>query len=226
MNSKIQDNGGTIVRFSLASRIGHWLYAALFIVLFLTGLAIAVRSIGGLFGTDALKFLLKTHLLLGYFFAVPVVILLLFSTKSFARWIRDIFTFTKNDASFITSFIKEFFGGKTEIPPQGRYNGGEKINSIIQIAGFLVMLVTGILLHTSESHSAATLGWAKVIHSFCGLILGGVIIGHAYLGLFHRPTKASLKGMLTGKVDMKFAKSHHSLWVEEVEKAESEEAKR
>jgi cytochrome b subunit of formate dehydrogenase len=31
--------------------------------------------------------------------------------------------------------------------------------------------------------------------------------------------------MLTGKVDMKFAKAHHSQWVEEVEKAESEEEK-
>jgi formate dehydrogenase subunit gamma len=218
--SKIQD--GTIKRFSLASRIAHWLYAALFILLFLSGLAIAVRSVGRLFGTDILKFLVKTHVWIGYALAVPVLLLILFSTKNFVRWIRDIFSFTKNDATFLTVFIKEFFGGKPEIPPQGRYNGGEKINSVIQIFGFILMLATGLLMRNPESYSAAALGWAKVLHSFCGIMLGGVIIGHAYLGLFHRPTKASLKGMLTGKVDMGFAQAHHSLWVKEVEETDEE----
>jgi formate dehydrogenase subunit gamma len=224
MNSKIQD--GAITRFSLASRITHWLYAALFIILFLSGLIIAVRSIGKLFGTDILKFLVKTHLLIGYALIVPVFVLIFFSTKNFIRWIKDIFTFTKNDAAFLTVFVKEFFGGKPKIPPQGRYNGGEKINSVIQILGFIVMFATGMLLHNPESYSAALIGWARVIHSFCGLMLGGVLVGHAYLGLFHRPTKASLKGMLTGKVDMKFAQAHHSLWVKEVEETADEEEKK
>jgi cytochrome b subunit of formate dehydrogenase len=32
--------------------------------------------------------------------------------------------------------------------------------------------------------------------------------------------------MITGKIDMKFAKSHHSLWVKEVEEAEKREVEK
>lgn len=218
-NNKISQDGKSIERFSPGSRIGHGMHAILFVPLFITGCMIAFRGFGNLIGSEALKGVAQFHKALGLCFVVPVIILILLSAKNFFRWIKESFSFGKNDWVFVKTFPLGFFGVHTSYPPQGRFNGGEKINSIIQIFGFIIMIVTGFIMW-SETASPAVTGWAAAIHSFCGLCLGAIIMAHAYLGLLNKDSRPSLMGMITGKVPMDFAKAHHPLWVEEVEAEE------
>lgn len=208
----------TIERFSLGSRVGHWCYVLFFIILLITGAALVFRGFGSLLGISGLKTATQIHRTIALPFTfIPIIILLVFSGKNIKRWLAEIFRFRKDDILFVTSFPKEFFGLKTSYPPQGRYNGGEKINSIIQLLGFFVMIITGWIMMFPASFSTGLVGWSRTIHGFCALALGAVMFGHAYLALLHPGSRESIKGMISGRVSMKFAKSHHPLWVEEVE---------
>lgn len=221
-NNKISPDGKYIYRFGWGSRLAHGAHATVFLLLLFTGCAIAFQSLGNLIGHSQLKSFVQIHRVLGFAFLAGPIILLLFSGKNALRWLKDSLSFGKRDIAFVAAFPKEFFTGHADTPPQGRFNGGEKINSLLQIVGFFVMLITGMIMYM-DSASAAVIGWATAIHSFCGLCLGAVVIAHAYLGLLHPGSKASITGMLTGWVPMSFAKSHHPLWVKEVEAEEKKE---
>lgn len=207
----------TIMRFSLTSRLGHGIHALSFVLLFITGCALVFRGFGSLLGPDGLRLFSSIHHFFGIVFTfVPIFILVFLSWKHTKRWLHDIFHWSNEDVKFVMVFPKVFFGFKAKTPKQGRFNGGEKINSILQIAGCFVLIITGwIMLMGSASPEA--LGWARVIHSVTALVLGGVILAHAFLGLLHPGSKESIKGMLGGNVSKKWARDHHALWVEEVE---------
>lgn len=219
-------SGQSVERFASATRLGHWVHVIAFLVLLLTGLALIFTSFGNLLGSSGLKATISLHRLMAWPFTFLTVIILIFgANKSTRRWIKDIFTWRKNDFEFIRAYPKEFFGLKTELPKQGKYNAGQKVNSLLTIFGSIVMIGTGWIMYFPDSMSPELVAWAHPIHSFFAMLLGAVMIGHAYLGLLHPGTKESLTGMLNGKVSLEYAKSHHALWVEELEESATEAGK-
>lgn len=217
-----EKNRDTIERFSLPSRLGHGVHAISFVILLLTGCALVFRGFGSLIGPGGLRLFSNIHHLFGLIFTfVPVIILVFFSWKNTKRWLYDITHWSKNDVEFVKAFPKTFFGFKVETPKQGRFNGGEKINSLLQIVGCTVLIVTGWIMLVADP-TQAIVGWARLIHSFAALGLGSVIMAHAFLAVLHPGSKESIKGMLGGRVSRDWAWHHHALWVEEVESGEVE----
>lgn len=213
MNKRNETN--SILRFSLASRLGHGIHAISFTLLFFTGSALVFQSFGSLIGAGGLKLFSKTHHFLAYVLTfVPTLILLLFSWDNIKNWIYDITHWSKADVKFVSTFPKVFFGFKAETPKQGKFNGGEKINSILQILGCIVIGASGWILLLGIT-TPAIAGWAHIIHSFTALALSGVVAAHAFLALLHPGSKESINGMLSGYVSMEWAEDHHALWVAE-----------
>ncbi len=219
MTMKNDKDKDMIVRFSLASRLAHWLYVIPFVILLITGSALVFHSFSVLVGNEGLKAFGKIHIICGAFLTVvPVTILVLFSFNNFARWIKDISTFTNDDKRFVASFPKSLFNGRYRHDiPQGRFNGGEKINSWLQIVGFLTLVATGWIMFFADSFSHDTFLMAKAIHGGCALLLGAIVLGHAFLGLIHPDSRESMRGIIFGVVSRKYAKNHHPLWLKEVE---------
>jgi formate dehydrogenase subunit gamma len=54
---------------------------------------------------------------------------------------------------------------------------------------------------------------AQIVHAAVGLLFIAAICGHIYMATLG--TEGSLEGMMTGDVDVSWAKHHHSLWYEE-----------
>jgi len=206
------------MRFSLPSRLGHGINALAFVILLITGSALVFRGFGSLIGINGLELFSNIHHMFGYVMTfIPIIILIIFSFKNMRRWLYDIFHWSNYDVKFVMAFPKAFFGLKVNTPKQGRFNGGEKINSIIQIIGFIIMIITGWIMLLGTA-SPAALGWARTIHSISALALGGIIIAHLFLALLHPGSKESIKGMLGGSVSKQWATDHHALWVEEIER--------
>lgn len=99
-----------------------------------------------------------------------------------------------------------------ELPPQGRLNAGEKINSLLGIIGCGLLSLSGLIMWFSNFFAPFHLLLAYTIHDLAAATVGAAIIGHAYLGLFHPGSKEALKGMIEGTVSEKFAKGHHAKW--------------
>lgn len=218
-------SGQTIERFKPASRLGHWIHAIAFIFLLLTGAALVFKGYGNLLGTGTLKMFGNIHRVMAWPFTfLTVLALFIGARRDTLKWLKDCFTWRKSDVKFVMGFPKEFFGLKSHLPKQGKFNAGEKINSLLTIFGSLIMIITGWILYFPNSFPDTFFIYALPLHSTFAIILGAVMIAHAYLGLLHPGSKESIRGMINGRVAIEFAESHHALWVEE--KRREEELKR
>lgn len=209
---------GRIYRFTLAERLAHWNHALSFLVLFVTGGALVFRGLTALMDRETLMLFGQIHRWAGGFFALLTIPLLYFGARKSARmWLRDSFRFDRDDATFLARFWRDFFGLKADLPPQGKFNAGEKINSVLQILGWPVMVATGWTLVYKDVFAAGLIRWVLAVHSFTALMLGAAVIGHIYLATLHPHSRPGLSGMFSGWVPLRWARAHYRKWVESQE---------
>lgn len=204
---------GEVVRFSLAERLAHWNHAITFLVLLMTGAALVVSGLPGLLGAGTVRLFGQIHRWAAWPFTfLTVPILVLGARPAVRRWLQECCTWDADDLRFLRLFPREFFGLHTELPPQGKFNAGEKINSLIQITGYVVMVVTGWMLIYRDALPKTLIMWAQPIHTLFAFFLGAAAIGHIYLAVGHPGSWAALSGIITGRVSSDFARAHHRKW--------------
>ncbi|MDR3589557.1 MAG: formate dehydrogenase subunit gamma [Negativicutes bacterium] len=214
-----------IARFSLAERITHWVHTASFFTLLLTGLIVLSPKFGFLApvfgGVQAARVI---HKIAGLFFAFGTILIFVIGDwAAFVVWLKEITSWGKEDAAFLKEFPKEFFGGHPQLPEQGRFNSGEKVNSLLIIFAGAGLAVTGLMMWFADSIPLALIRWAYPLHDLAAFTMTAVIIGHMYLGLVHPGSKEAINGMLGGTVSRAFAKAHHARWYREM--CQKEDAK-
>lgn len=208
---------GRVLRFSLGSRLAHWNHAITFLILLFTGMALVVRGFGGLLGTAGLRFFGQLHRWMAIPFTVLTIpILLIAARRATARWVREVFRFDRDDLRFFPGFLRELFGLKGDMPPQGKFNAGEKVNSILQILGWPVMVITGWMMVYKTHLPAPLMQWVIPVHSLTAMLLGCVVIGHIYLATLLPGFREGLSGMLSGWVPARWAKEHYRKWYDEI----------
>ena len=199
----------TIPRFNTFERLVHWMTTICFVILAVSGLNITFGAklllpvIGGnAFSawTLALKYL---HNYLALPFAIGVGLM-------FVLWVRS-----NLPARVDIEWIKTgggMFGG--EAPPTGRFNAGEKmIFWTTVLAGGMVVATGLVLLFPFYGTGIVAMQLAHIIHAAVGLLFIAAILVHTYMATLG--TEGALEGMMTGDVDVNWAKHHHSLWYEE-----------
>jgi len=207
-------SGQKIERFTSFERFVHWTTATSFIVLGLTGLNIRFGRgvLLPLLGGDSfassfasISELGKTlHDFTGFAFILGIVAMLLIwighnlPAKGDGRWIKE--------------------GGgilkKGVHPPAGKFNPGQKLIfwAVILLGGAIA--VTGIIMMFPFYFSSMSgMQLATFLHAILGIILIGVILAHIYIGTLGM--QGAFDAMGTGKVDLNWAKEHHSRWVDE-----------
>jgi formate dehydrogenase subunit gamma len=205
-------SGQKIERFTGFERFVHWLTATSFIILGLTGLNIRFgRSVlMPLFGEDAFAsisaFGKLLHNYTSFAFIAGIVLMLLI-------WIGHNLP-AKGDGAWIAA------GGgilkKGVHPPAGKFNPGQKLIfwAVILLGGAIA--VTGLLMMFPFYFSSMSgMQLATFLHSVLAIILIGVIFAHIYIGTIGM--QGAFDAMGTGKVDLNWAKEHHSRWVDEVQ---------
>lgn len=209
--------GSRVYRFVTAERIAHWSHALSFLVLLITGLALVVRGVAAALGADVMQAFGLTHRIVAVVFtAVAVPVLMVGARKSTGEWVRSSFRFDKDDLQFLARFPRDFFGLKVTLPDQGRFNAGEKINSIFQILGWFVMIASGWMLVWKDALPRDLARWTLSIHSFTALFLGAVVLGHIYLAAVHPHARPGFTGMTSGWVPAAWAKGHYRKWFDKL----------
>jgi formate dehydrogenase subunit gamma len=204
---------GVVYRFNLAERIAHWNHALSFIVLLLTGAALVFRGLAALLGHDGLLVSGQIHRAAAVFFTVLTIpVLVIGARRPAGAWVRGAFRFDRDDLRFLALFPRDFFGLKVTLPDQGRFNAGEKINSIMQIVGWPVMVVTGWMLVFKGAFAPGLVQWVLAIHSVTAFVLGAAVIGHIYLASVHPHAHPGWTGMTSGWVPEWWARDHYRKW--------------
>ena len=213
---------GRLKRFSLTERIAHWTHVASFFLLILTGLIILSPLFHFLSTlTGGIQNARLIHRAAGIVFGFgTLAILMLGNFPALASSLREITSFKKEDIKFLQQFPKDLMGQPVQMPPQGRFNVGQKVNSLIILGVGAVLVTTGLMLWHANYVPLDIIRWAYPLHCLGALGMMSIVIGHAYLSLLHPGYNPSLSGMIDGTISRKFAKAHHALWYKEMVEGE------
>lgn len=202
-------SGRTIVRFTAFERFVHWMTAACFIVLAISGLNITFGRplLLPLIGFEAFsewsQWAKYAHIYLSFPFTIGVVVI-------FLMWIAGNIP-NKVDVDWIKR------GGGIvghDHPPAQRFNAGQKAIYWIVIIGGTAVAVTGYLLMFPFYLSGIEgMQWAQIVHSIVAVLFVAAMLAHIYIGTIGM--EGAFEAMGSGTVDVNWAKEHHSLWAEE-----------
>lgn len=205
-------------RFSMQVIVAHWLNAAAYFILALTGASLYSGWFDWvivLFGGPANTRLV--HRIFAVVLMLPILYMLVADPKSFFHWIKQAFTWKKHDLAFFIHFPKEFFGGHSKgMPKQDFFNAGEKLNSLLTMFTLAILTISGTFMWFHDDFPREMVQWAYFFHDFGFGIGGAVIIGHIFLSTGHPGSKIAMEGMTTGKVPIEYAKDHHENWYDEL----------
>ncbi len=208
--------GKGIERFSKTARYTHWAHTLTFVVLFFTGMMLyadlfdfLLPLFGGYVGA------MQVHRIAAVSFIIVSLLGLIANPSGFFSWIREILTWSKEDFAFVGRFTQAFFSSYDDIPRQGKFNGGEKLNSLFILMGSALLVLTGIVMWLPQSFSVQVVRAAYPVHDISMIVVSAEVIGHIFLAIFHPDNREALSGMLYGHVSEEYAKSHHAKWYEE-----------
>lgn len=213
VKGRIRIDGGraasTILRFGAFERFMHWLTAASWCVLAISGLNVAVGRLvllpligEGAFSTVS-GWLKLSHNFVAFPFTAGIVLM-------FLVWLRHNIP-NKVDLAWFKAGGGFIGHGH---PPAGKFNGGQKVVFwIVVLGGGLVAASGFMLLFPFYVTDITGMQIAQVAHGLVALAMIAAMLGHIYIGSVGM--EGALDAMNSGEVDLNWAKAHHSLWVAE-----------
>jgi formate dehydrogenase subunit gamma len=212
----------TIVRFGAGSRMVHWVHALLFLFLLFSGLVLFLPSLKAIH-MGGYRLIPLLHVCAGIAFILsPLPVYLALPDRSRVHDdIRRLFRLDAADGAWGRYAIGALAGARVRVPPVGKFNFGQKLNTYYSVAVTLGLMVTGAVLavnfFTKSVFSAQFVARVFPLHDFFMLIAIPVVAGHIYLGSLNPGTRESLRGIVTGRVRRRWARQHHALWVDELD---------
>ncbi|MFO7173537.1 MAG: cytochrome b/b6 domain-containing protein [Bacillota bacterium] len=213
-----------IRKFTRPQILFHWVYASAWLVLVLTGMTFLWRpdphspavGLGAFLQGSVGQWLRLVHRVAAVaLMAAPFLWLALEPRRVLAE-LRELMVIRGNDIKYLLVAPLHYTFGRPPLPPQGKYNGGHKLNFWIVVLTFLGFVVSGITMWFFRGVvPAETFRLMLLIHNFCFWLGLGMGILHIYLTVFHPFTRQALSAMISGFVDLKYATAEHAEWVEQ-----------
>lgn len=198
---------GYVSRFGRTERALHWVHATAFFALLATGLILWIPELST---AVARRNLVKNvHIWVAVAWVVVLVLIVVVGDRRTLRadW-REVETFDRDDRRWLT-------GRKA---PQGRFNAGQKLNVITTSAFAVLFAISGALLWLSARDSRFRWEGPIVVHDALTYAAIVLVLGHLYLALLHPATRPALRGIVRGHVREDWARTHHSKWVDSLER--------
>ena len=202
-----------LLRTRFIDRASHWFMVICFILVAMSGLSWFFPSLNWLnsvLGTPQLARILHP------FLGTVVFVVLMFL---FARFVKYNLP-ERQDAIWFRN-VKNVLSGDHSQPLQiGKYNAGQKI-LFWGIMGLIsLLMLSGVVIWRpwfAHYFDIPLIRIALLTHAVAGVSLILLIIGHAYLAFW---VKGSIRGMVTGYVSRRWAKSHHDRWYQQISKSD------
>lgn len=209
-----------VKRFNWTQRALHWSHSITFFMLLATGIILLVRQVGELVGHHLL--ILQIHEYTSVFYITgPLLWLVLGDRRSLLRDLRQFDEWDEDDVEWLKESLRKG-PSALDLPPQGRFNAGQKLNGILTIAATVGFIVTGLILWRvswlpSWLKTDSVSNNAVFLHELLTYASIGLVAGHIYLAGIARATRPSITAILDGTVPISYARAHHPKWAAEVE---------
>jgi formate dehydrogenase subunit gamma len=176
-----------VTRFDLTTRVVHWTIAVLTLALLVTGTILYVGQLEAAVGRRAQ--LATIHVWCGLLLPIPLLAAVALRRKG--RALRN----DLHELSWWTRADREWLRRSTRRPPEGKFNGGQKLATALFGGLLLAQLVTGALMHWNQPFADDWRTGATFVHDWAYLGLFVLTVGHIGKA-FSEP--ALLNAMVTG----------------------------
>jgi len=192
---------GYVRRFSPVERLLHWVNAAGFFFLLVTGLILYLPSLSVLVSRRQTVQGIHFWGGVGWLGALAAVVVL--GGRRMLATAREIERFDDDDLRWLR---------RRGRAPQGRFNAGQKINAALTAAFAVLFGVSGLLLWFGEQDTRFRFASTVILHDGLMYVSLALLAGHLYLALIHPATRHALRGMTLGDVRVEWATRHHAKW--------------
>jgi formate dehydrogenase subunit gamma len=203
--------------FNAAQRLVHWLHTAAFAVLMVTGVIIYVPLLGASLGAGEGGYAIRLAHRVGAvaFMLVPIVYVIL-SPRELVAAMKRIFTWSKDDLGWLRAAPAYYFLGDEEaMPPQDKYNTGQKLFYLVVVICMLGFIVTGLVMWFLKGLVPLwAFRWSVFVHDLCTIAYGAFFLVHFVLSVMHPLMKGAIDGMLFGWMPEDYVKHHHAKYYE------------
>lgn len=199
-----------VQRYNFAERAYHWINAIAYTYLMLTGLALFTPL------AYWLAYVLGGPATIRYWHPWIGLIYLATIFWMHRMWKRDMQKIPEDEQW--SKNIQAYAENRDEMmPPQGRFNAGQKQFWWVMLYCTFILLITGIIMWIPEK-MPRELHWVLpitvFIHSATALVTIAAFIIHVYMSVWVTP--GSVKAMVEGHVSTTWARTHHRLWYEKI----------
>ncbi len=199
------DEEVVVSRYTGVQRVNHWITAALFTLLGLSGLALFspyLFFLTGLFGGGQ-----STRAVHPWF---GVALMASFAVLFVRFWRLNMPS--RDDITWMLHIGDIVRNRHDRLPPIGKYNAGQKGVFWSQTALILVMFFSGLVIWDQYFFAYTAIEqkrYALLTHSLAAIAAMAIILVHIYAGLWIRGTsRAMIRGSVTGG----WAFRHHRKW--------------
>jgi formate dehydrogenase subunit gamma len=201
---------GWIQRYPFVERVNHWIGAAAYVYLLLTGLAFwspylywMAALVGG--GPTARFW----HPWVGLIFTLSVFAM-------YMQWSSDMHK-TEADRVWWNAIGRYVRNEDEGLPPVGKFNYGQKLWFWLIFYGVILLLLSGLGLWFTESipWNLRFLRYAAIlVHVGAALLTIGGFFIHVYMSTALE--EGSFRSMIEGNVSIAWAKEFHRLWYDRI----------
>jgi formate dehydrogenase subunit gamma len=191
-----------IRRFSKTERAAHWLVAAAFGVMLLSGGQVPHHWTWTTPWFDV-------HVGAAAVLVAGLAGLLLTNGRALRTTAADLRRLDDADRAWLSPVR---LLQRQPAPPAGRFNGGQKLNARLALLGISGLYATGAYLITMGNSALGQL------HGPFALVTSMLIAGHIFMAVVNPSTRHAIRGMTLGSVDREWAAHHFPRWVEQEER--------
>jgi len=197
---------GTLIRYTAATRVNHWITGACFVLLMLSGLAMfhpMLFFLSALFGGG--QWTRAIHPWIG------IVLLVSYTGLVIQLWRDNLWD--RDDIAWMRAFNRVLVNEEEDVPEVGRYNAGQKFVFWAMALLIPVLFFTGIVIWEVYFSPYTTIEQQRIallIHSIAAIAAIIVWIIHVYAAIWVR---GSVRAMTQGYVTPGWAWRHHRKWL-------------
>jgi formate dehydrogenase subunit gamma len=199
-----------VPRFNVTERLLHWVFAIPFILTFATGLGLFFPSLERLAGSREL--VRDIHRFTGLATVIlPLVVIAFGNRKQLVADAGDIDLWSAQDRGWFRAWLWRKVGGRDTLPPQGRFNAGQKFNAVLTLAATFWLALTGLGIFPGLHPPFWLVANSRALHNLTWMVFTPALLGHIFLAAVYPPTRPGLSGIISGKVRRDWLATHHPL---------------
>jgi formate dehydrogenase subunit gamma len=203
-----------IPKYTGLERTLHWVHTLCFLPLALTGYILFAPWLQPLAQGEAGQLVRGVHRLTAVFFGLVPIVYIILQPRRMWMNLTEFLTWGKDDFAWLKAAIPYYVAGKhEEMPPQPRFNSGERLNAVVMVLGTLTFGITGLSMWFLKGIMPTGLYRIMVfVHDVTFIVTFVMFIVHFYLAVVHPLMWQSLITMRFGYVSESYAREHHGKW--------------